>query len=254
MTSDSIDLRKTTRKNAKTLDRVLVHESRHIPYRLHLGKRRGLRISVTPGLVVNVFAPSHAPRTWVDEAIRERAPWIVRTIDKVAAREILVFPETFEAGSILQYLGCEYRLAIVGGRPARPELLFDALVVTARDPADSAGITRAVKRWYRLSAEARLEEAIERCLTRLERYGANKPAVTIRNMRSRWGSCSSGGRVTLNLKLVMLPQALIDYVVMHELCHLIHHNHGKRYYVLLTGCMPDWQDRKHELDRYRMIQ
>ena len=262
--STPIELSRASGKHVEPMDRILIHESRRIPYRLHLGKRRGLRIAVTPNLVVNVFAPSRAPRSWVDEAIRERAQWIVRTLDKVASCEILCFPDRFQDGSMVRYLGREFRLAIVEGASAPPELLFDTLVVSvpaAREKAAKGGAAhranddaadRIVRRWYRSVAESCFRESIDRCIAIAARHGVTEPEVTFRDMRSRWGSCSSTGRVTLNLKLVMLPETLIDYVVMHELCHLVHHDHSKRYYALLSRCVPNWRESKKRLDRYRM--
>ncbi|HUF10919.1 MAG TPA: SprT family zinc-dependent metalloprotease, partial [Rhodothermales bacterium] len=262
--STPIELSRASGNRVEPMDRILIHESRRIPYRLHLGKRRGLRIAVTPELIVNVFAPSRAPRSWVDNAIRERAQWIVRTLDKVASCEILCFPDRFQDGSMVRYLGSEVRLAIVEGASAPPELLFDTLVVSvpaAGQKAANNGVAhrandvaadRIVRRWHRSVAEARFRESIDRCIAIAARHNVTEPEVTIRDMRSRWGSCSSTGRVTLNLKLVMLPETLIDYVVMHELCHLVLHDHSKRYYALLTRCMPDWRERKKRLDRYRM--
>lgn len=245
-------LKRTNTKGREAQSGVLVHESRRVPYRLYLGKRRGLRISVTPSLEVNVFAPLNASLSWVDEAVRERAPWIVRTLDKVASCTILEFPERFEPGAVLYYLNRPYRLAIVEGNSRPPELLFDTLVIGVPDPTNQLSVARAVKRWYRSRGEEVFDQSLARCLPAVARFGIGKPTVTIRNMRSRWGSCSSDGRVSLNLKLTMLPEALIDYVVMHEACHLVHHDHSKRFYCLLTECMPDWKERKKTLNRYRM--
>jgi predicted metal-dependent hydrolase len=67
-------------------------------------------------------------------------------------------------------------------------------------------------------------------------------------MRARWGSCNTKGLITLNQKLIHLDPKLIDYVIMHELCHLVEHNHSKRFYSLLAVMMPDWNDRRQRLN------
>lgn len=201
---------------------------------------------------MNVFAPSRAPAEWIESAVKGRGEWIVRTLEKVAACEVLSLPERFLPGDTIWFLGRKFRLAVVEGKSSAAEILFDALVLTVSDPGDERAIGRGVTRWYRDRAAEQFERAIQKCLLSAAHFGVTKPALTIRNMRSRWGSCSSNGRVRLNLKLVMVPEACIDYVVMHELCHLVHHNHSKRYYALLTQCMPDWKERKRVLDGYRM--
>jgi predicted metal-dependent hydrolase len=83
-----------------------------------------------------------------------------------------------------------------------------------------------------------------------ERLGHSLPKVVVRQMRSRWGSCTARGKITLNLKLVMVPRQLIDYVIVHELCHLAEHNHSKGFYTLLSRVMPDWEERREKLERF----
>jgi predicted metal-dependent hydrolase len=75
-----------------------------------------------------------------------------------------------------------------------------------------------------------------------------EPEITIKTLKSRWGSCTYDGRVTLNLLLIQAPLECIDYVVAHELCHLVEHNHGKGFYALLARVMPDWKARKERLN------
>jgi predicted metal-dependent hydrolase len=220
---------------------------------LHIRDRQGLRISVTPKLVVNVYAPSSGSRHWVEETLQARAQWIIRTIDRVAACEVLEFPELYSDGQELPYLGEKYRLSIVEGERRDPYLFFDSLILALPRPDAQRTVSRTIDSWYRRRAKEVFQQSIGRNEPVISQHGVSRPEFRIRNMRSRWGSCSSDGRITLNLKLVMIPASCIDYVVMHELCHLVHHNHSKQYYSLLTKCMPDWQLRKKILDRYRMV-
>ncbi len=102
--------------------------------------------------------------------------------------------------------------------------------------------------WYTEKAEKQFHHAFERCWPKFEKQGTPRPDIQIRKMKSRWGSLSAKGRLTLNTDLVRAPKECIDYVVTHELCHLKHHNHSPAFYELLEKSMPDWKKRKHKLE------
>ena len=94
-------------------------------------------------------------------------------------------------------------------------------------------------------------ERLEACWPRVQPLGVPRPAVTIRAMRSRWGSARRPNKMTLNLKLVQVPVAYIDYVILHELCHFVEPNHSARYYQVLERVLPDWRARKAALNAFQ---
>ena len=112
-----------------------------------------------------------------------------------------------------------------------------ALSVGGRNPKDRLS---AIERWYRREARSRIEAAVER---ESERLGLYPSRVTIRDQRTRWGSCSTSGTLSFNWRLVIGPVAALDYVVVHELIHLRHHNHSRQFWDALTEAMPDWKPR-----------
>ena len=113
----------------------------------------------------------------------------------------------------------------------------------------------ALERYHPLPAPKKyisgetLGRYMEKSYAIASRHGVPEPVLLIRTMHRRWGSCSLKGRITLNLNLVKAPVHCIEYVIMHELCHLKYHNHSKSFYSLLTRCQPDWRKRKVELDK-----
>lgn len=93
------------------------------------------------------------------------------------------------------------------------------------------------------------DPSFERCWPVFEKQGYKRPSLKIRTMKTRWGSLSSKGNLTLNTTLIRAPRECIDYVLTHELCHLAHRNHGPAFYRLLEQAMPDWKKRKDKLER-----
>jgi predicted metal-dependent hydrolase len=125
------------------------------------------------------------------------------------------------------------------------------LTVWVKDLQDTARLANVLAAWSRQQAELLFRQRIAALLPCFSEV-TRPPDLKIRRMRARWGSCSTNGTVTLNLRLIHLDMALIDYVIMHELCHLIEHNHSKRFYALLTCKMPDWQKRRDQLNAVGM--
>jgi predicted metal-dependent hydrolase len=237
----------------KSVQNKIEFGSRKISYRLHLVDRKRLRIAVSPELTVDIFAPSSASDEQIQEAIKKRSPWIFRTLDKLEGYHPLPMPKRYLSGETFVYLGRQYRLKVENGSKQPAKLLGRFLWVWVEDRTDIKTIKKSVEAWYRKRSNEALYRYMERCYSIASRHGLLKPTVVIRLMRRRWGSCSASGRITLNLNLVKMPVHCIEYVIMHELCHLKSHNHSKDFYSLLTRCLPDWHQRKETLDKFRLL-
>lgn len=233
--------------NPATTDRTLQYGRRSIPYRLHLSPRKRLRIVVTPALEVRAYAPSKFSEAAILEAVQSKAPWIARQLDAVREFHPLPTPHKYVSGETFTYLGRQYRLRVETGDASPAKLRGRFLYVLTPDKGDTSAIVRRVDAWYR----ARAADTFHRYLTKWydvgTRHGIPEPQLVMRRMRTRWGSCTAAGRITLNVNLVQTPVHCIEYVIMHELCHLKHHNHSKAFYRLLTQCMPDWERRRATL-------
>jgi predicted metal-dependent hydrolase len=102
--------------------------------------------------------------------------------------------------------------------------------------------------WYRHQAKQIFAERLIVCYEQARHLGIPYPQVVVREMKTRWGSCSGRtDRINLNTRLVQAPLACVDYVILHELCHFREHNHSSRYYQLLTSILPDWRHHKATL-------
>lgn len=236
----------------KPKQHIIEYGSRKIPYQLHREDRKRLRIVVAPELTVDIFAPRSAGDEQVQAAIKKKTPWIFRTLDKLEAYHPLPAPKQYLSGETFLYLGRQYRLKVENGVTQPAKLLGRFLWVWVANRTDVQSVKRSVEAWYRKRAHETLGRYLEKCYTIASKHGVPQPNVVIRLMRRRWGSCSPSGRITFNVNLVQVPVHCIEYVIMHELCHLKQSNHSKAFYSLLTRCQPDWRKRKETLDKFRL--
>lgn len=228
-------------------EQLLVYGERRIPYQLRFSERKRLRVTVKPDLSVLADAPSRFTEKEASEAVRSKARWILRQLTSFQEFHPLPMPRKFISGETFVYLGRQYRLKVETGGSAPAKLRGRYLFVSVSEKADTTKVKAAVDSWYRVRAEEIFRRYLSACMEVAGRHGISEPELAIRNMRTRWGSCSASGRITLNLKLIYAPVHCIEYVIMHELCHLAHHNHSPKFYRLLTRCMPDWEKRRAAL-------
>jgi predicted metal-dependent hydrolase len=208
-----------------------------------------MRIVVKPDLCVTVDVPNGFNDDEIMDALRSKARWIVRQLGEFEDYHPLPTPYKFISGETFVYLGRQYRLKVEQGGKAPAKLRGCFLHVTVPERSDNTAVRSAVDSWYRERADDVFRRYLASCMIVAGRHGVKLPVLTIREMRTRWGSCSAAGRVTLNLRLIHAPVHCIEYVVMHELCHLVHHDHSPQFFRLLTRCMPDWKKRRAILSR-----
>ncbi len=218
-----------------------------ISFHLNYSKRKSLEIAVLPDGSVSVKAPLGTDEKIVKDRVRKRARWINRQIRYFAQFDPRTPPRRFVGGESHLYLGRKYRLKI---RCCETDgiLLKGGFfhIKTVNDEPEH--IAALLEKWYRSKADVCFSQVFEECWHSFQKKGKGKPAIKIRNMKTRWGSLSKKGGLTLNLELIKAPRECIEYVVIHELCHLLHPNHGKEFYKLLDRSLPDWLKRKHKLE------
>lgn len=209
---------------------------------------RRIKIKVHPDCRVEVLAPLSATASEVEEGVKAKARWIVKKLRVFQEQMTGVTPRQYVSGESHYYLGKQYQLKvfIAENEPVGVSLYRGVLKVTVRRK-DSVGVKNQLEKWYRVKAKelfnARLDVLIAQTL-----WLSEKPKLRILAMRSQWGSCSPSGTITLNPKLVKASKDCIDYVILHELCHLAEHNHSENFYRLMKQVMPNWESVKLRLD------
>ncbi len=226
----------------------LTYGKRHFAVSVMTGNRKRLSIMVHPDLSVVVKAPAGIPLDEIEKRVAKRASWIVKQMDYFERFHPLPPPRRYVSGETHIYLGRQYRLKIRQGMKARVRLIGRFFEMELSNPKDREKAEKVMHRWYTSHAKALFSQRLDRFLPVFEGLGASLREVRYRRMKKRWGSCSSKGVILLNTELVKAPTHCIDYVIVHELCHLIHPRHDKKFYQLLERILPDWKKRKERLE------
>lgn len=212
--------------------------------------------SRTQKIVIKVYAdcrvvvstPLNTDDKTIIEAVKQRSRWIYKQLREFREQSRFITPRQYKSGESHFYLGKQYQLKVIHDdtKPQGVKLLSGKLEVNALD-ANLESIQSHLKQWYRSRAKVIFEVRLQRILEQALWVG-DKPEIRLVTMRTQWGNCSPSGVLTLNPHLVKAPTICIDYVILHELCHLAEHNHSDRFYQLLTQVMPDWETIKERLD------
>ena len=223
-----------------------------IGYDLAFASRKTLGITVRPDLTVGVRAPLGAALEEIEAAVKKRAAWILKQQRELVRYLPHLPPRQYVSGESHRYLGRQYRLKVSAGAESTPGVAQtrNTLEVTVTDPADRKGVKELLDAWYRARAGEVFVARLSACYPKVQHLGLPYPQLAVREMRSRWGSCDPDDRITLNIKLILVPEELIDYVIYHELCHLREHHHGKAFYQLLDRVLPAWRERKRKLEEF----
>lgn len=214
--------------------------------------RKSLGIEVHPDGSVLVLAPRLCDDATIEDKVRRRASWISRQLAMFSRYERHTAPRQYLSGESHRYLGHQYRLKVVGSdvtvAKGQVKLTRGEILVTASNKLPPEKVKELLRRWYLNRARELFDVVLSEVFCTFERGGFEKPRISVREMRSRWGSLSRGGQMTLNSRLIQTPRLCVEYVVVHELCHLIHRDHSPEFYALLEKMLPDWQARKQRLE------
>lgn len=206
-------------------------------------RRKTACIVIRPGNDIDVLVPPYMTARQIERLVHDKAGWIHKKLhfnEHVRARPQ---PRKFREGETLIFAGAPLQLSIRPGRHAvRAEDETILVHLPRHDPLKYEEIVRRkLTGWYRKQALEHLEERVAHYSAII---GQAPTKVGVKSYKSRWGSCHRDGRIYFNWRIVMAPEPVIDYVVVHELCHLIHHNHAPAYWQLVESVLPEFRQAK----------
>ncbi len=218
--------------------------------RIVYSQRKTLQLEVLPDMSVRMLAPFGAKAEVCSRMLLKRRDWVQAQLKYFSQFHPLTKPREYVSGETHLFLGRRLRLKVVSGPAKGVKATRQHLTVCAGRATAARLVEATLWQWYREEAANLFQERMLGCMVKLGIDKASGPKVlVIRRYKSRWGSMSPTGVLGLNLDLIRAPVECIDYVIIHELCHLRFPHHGPRFWALLERVMPDWRKRKSKLER-----
>lgn len=220
--------------------------SKTIEFEIHYSDRKTMGITVDPEMEVQVKAPMEVDIQLILDKVKKRAPWIL----KQQYYFLGFFPKTpkrkYISGETHLYMGRQYQLKVVDAK--KSEVKYKGRIIQV-STQDRSKVEALLKEWYKERAKTKFAEIAEPIIERFKKYNVEPKGMYLLEMSKRWGSCTPKGKIILNPELIKAPRACIEYVITHEICHLIHHDHTQKFIDLQSKEMPDWEKWKSKLEK-----
>lgn len=220
--------------------------SKTIVFRLEYSGRKSLSITVTPEMDVLVKAPADTSLEKIKEKVKKKGPWIIKQQNFFLSFQPKTPERKFVSGETHLYLGRQYRLQIKIGMEESVKLKGRFIEVTAKE---KSRVKDLLNEWYLKHARTKFHTIAEPLIEKFKIHNVEPGSIVLRDMLKRWGSCTPKGKIILNPELIKAPKGCIEYVIIHELCHLIHHDHSPKFLELQAREMHDWEKWKMKLEK-----
>ena len=220
-----------------------------IEFEVEYRDRKTLAIQIEPMDKIFVISPNGLPEEVIRDKVKSKGKWILKKLLYFKDIGYLPYNREFVNGETFMYLGRNYSLEIVKySNIKRPKVYISDGKFYLETPTKEQTIMRkAMKRWYRKEAEKIIEKRVEFYIPKVNLI-PNK--IKIKEQKKRWGSCSYKGNIYFNWRAIMAPSNIIDYIVVHELCHLDYRDHSKKFWQKVESILPDFKDGRKWLKKY----
>ena len=195
---------------------------------------------------VRIRAPHFLPITEIHEILRRREDWIKEKVHLQSQRK-LIFEKKYQDEEIFSYLGRSYRLQLIASKVLQPSVSLQGKFIVVAYPQNATNVAKkmmvkkSLESWYCQRGKIFIEKRTH--------YFAKKinvipKSIKVRAYKSRWGSCSSTGDICFNWRIMIASPMIINYVIIHELCHILEHNHSSRFWQYVAQYMPDYREHR----------
>ncbi len=217
-----------------------------IDYDIEFAQRKTLSICVNPDSSVCLRAPIDATLEQIQQKVHKRASWILKQKRFFESFGTSTTKRQYISGESHLYLGRQYMLRVKESNVNAVHYQNNIIEIECRHKKDAGALLQT---WYRGRANIKFQEYAKPIIEQFAVYGVTPQSISIKKMDKRWGYCTTDGHIYLNPRLICAPRCCIEYVITHELCHLIYRSHNKDFYALLTKQMPHWEKWKNKLER-----
>ena len=221
-----------------------------LEYELIFEDRKNLAITVQPDKSIIVKAPEKSSIEEIQAKIQKRGKWILKQINYFDQFHPIQPEREYVSGETHYYLGRQYRLRIRKTDEDSVKLLGKFFMVGTINPRDRGRVKLLMRQWYADHAKLILDRRSLSYAEKIIGPGFKEIATKYKYLKRRWGVYSPERVITFNIELIKAPMDCIDYVIVHELCHVLHPNHDKAFYLLMGSIFPDWQNRKKRLELF----
>lgn len=203
-------------------------------------RRKTAEVRVENG-IVSIVVPVDLPQDRIEQILNKKSKWIRHKI-VLHHRSMPVQPKEYVSGESVSYLGKNYRLKVIKAPEPSVKLIDGRMQVTLPQGMKSPhAVKEALVGWYKEHAQANIRSRVERYAPIV---GVQPNNIEVRSFKARWGSCHLSGDIQYNWKIIIAPNRIVDYVVVHELCHLKQHDHSPKFWKLVGQIIPDYLECK----------
>lgn len=233
---------------------ILRYQNEVIKYAVVRGGRKKTVAIQVEADTVTVRVPQRLTEERIKEFVKNKAGWIVNRQARIREDRLNSFGRNYVAGECFPYLGRPYMLNIEKSHhhmTSKCRLLDGLLEVTIPVSIDErAAVKHALVDWYRKKAETIICQRLPYFMTKLNLHPTS---VEIKNQKTQWGSCSPSGNIRFNWKIIMAPREVLDYIIVHELCHIVYGNHQPPFWNMVAAVIPDYKERKDWLRDHSLL-